>query len=607
MASSRVTQKKWVENFKRSPLVKKDIGKFNIRIAYQLFYGKNDPTYPEDFPHNFEFFYQNQNDNDRGTCIETCLRFLYFIGIRLRKEAVDKQLQLNSADFHMLLKKTYFILRTLAHHNEDLDIGDPYKDNLFDLSYLIRIETGQAQLALFEDMELPQLYRRDSKIPDGYENDESIGKLFDAIESSNGSYFITGKAGTGKSTFIRYFTQKTKKQVLLTAFTGIAAINVAGVTIHSLFNFPFRALLPEDEEIKIFNENDPRRKIIHETNTIVIDEVSMLRADLLQAIDYSLRNNGGNKDKLFGGKQILFVGDVFQLPPVSNESDDVDRYLFNELYNSAYFFDCDAYRDLNPQFFEFTKSHRQKDDLEFVELLDRVRTCVVDRQTLLTLNERVDPAYTPNPEDFAITLTTNNYIARQVNDEKLKTLSVTKYVFEADVKGDFDGRKYPNDLKLELKKNAQVVFVKNDLSGQRRWVNGTIGKIEFIATDVIDVKLPDGTVHALSRETWEHRGYRYDRSKGKIISEAKGTFTQYPIKLAWAITIHKSQGLTFDNVIIDLGSGAFVNGQVYTALSRCRRLSGITLRREIRATDIIHDPRLIEFYNRLTSSAIPKT
>ena len=603
MASSRVIRNKWMENFKKSPLVNKETRKFNKDIAFQLFYGRKHPEYPETYPQGFQEFYNHQNENDRDICIDTCLHFLHFIGIRLSKEAVDKQLQINTADFHKLMTKTFFILKTLAHQPENLDIGNPYKDNLFDLSYLIRIETGQAQLALFEDMELPQLYSRDSKIPDGYENDHTVRTLFEAIETSNDSFFITGKAGTGKSTFIRFFTQKTKKQVLLAAFTGIAAINVGGVTIHSFFNFPFRALLPGDEEIKIFDDNDPRRKIVQEINTIVIDEVSMLRADILQAIDYSLRHNGGDKSRAFGGKQILFVGDVFQLPPISNESDEVDRYLFNELYNSPYFFDCDAYRDLKPHFFEFTKSHRQREDLQFVNLLDKVRTCTVDKQTLSKLNERVDPLYAPMAEEFAITLTTNNYIAQRVNEEQLRQLPFTKHTFNADVKGDFDEKKYPTNLKLELKKNAQVVFIKNDIGGQRRWVNGTIGKIYFIANDVIEVKLPDGSVHAISRETWEHRGYRYDRSKRKIISEAKGTFTQYPIKLAWAITIHKSQGLTFDNVIIDLGQGAFVNGQVYTALSRCRKLKGITLRREIRPTDIIHDSRLIEFYNQLSMPA----
>lgn len=597
MASSRVIRNKWIENFKKCPLVNRRARGFEHRLAYQLFYGKDDPEYPDDYPQNFRGFFEQQYEYDRPTSIEITLRFLDFVGIRLTRKALDEYFNLNSADFHKFMKKAYFILRTLAH-SPALDIGAPFKENIYDLSYLIRIETGQAQLALFEDIDLPELYSRNSKIPEGYDQDEIVQQLFDSIESSNDSFFITGKAGTGKSTFIRYFTQKTKKQVLLTAFTGIAAINVGGVTIHSLFNFPFRALLPGDEGIKIFNESDPRRKMISETDTIIIDEVSMLRADVLQGVDYSLRRNGGNPNKLFGGKQIIFVGDIFQLPPVTNESDDVDRSLFTELYNSPYFFDCDAYRDLNPRFFEFQKSHRQGEDLAFVQLLDAVRTCSVDTDILRKLNKRVDPMYTPDPEAFAITLATNNYIARKVNDQKLRELPFKKFDFEAEVKGEFDERKYPNNLRLELKKNAQVVFIRNDVGGKRRWVNGTIGKIEFIADDVIEVKLADGSVHAISKETWEHRGYRYDRGKGRIISEAKGTFIQYPIKLAWAITIHKSQGLTFDNVIIDLGSGAFVNGQVYTALSRCRKLSGIVLRRGIRHEDIIHDFRLIEFYMR---------
>jgi ATP-dependent exoDNAse (exonuclease V) alpha subunit len=215
---------------------------------------------------------------------------------------------------------------------------------------------------------------------------------------------------------------------------------------------------------------------------------------------------------------------------------------------------------LNPHYFEFTKSYRQKEDLEFVEILDKVRRCEVDDETLSQVNQRYDPHFIPKRTDFTITLTTNNFIANEQNNRRLSELESTKYQFIADSKGDFGDNKGPTNRILELKKDAQVIFTRNDSTGQRRWVNGTIAKIEFIANDIVEVRLPDGSVHQLEKETWEHRGYKYDRSKGKVTSEVKGTFVQYPIKLAWAITIHKSQGLTFDNVIIDLGSGAFVNG-----------------------------------------------
>lgn len=590
-------EKKWIENFARCPLVFKETQTFNKSFAYRLFYGGRTDDYPEDYPSGFQQFYNSHFSFERNEAVETTLRYLNFVGIRLRKEAVQTHLQTVPEDYHVLLKKTYYLLRTLAHSKDNLNISNPYSQNPGDISFYLRIETGQAQLSIF-DMELPELYNKYVKIPDGYENDPVVKALFERIENSNDSFFITGKAGTGKSTFIHFFTQKTGKQVLLTAFTGIAAVNVGGVTVHSFFRFPMRALIPNDDEIKIFEKSDPKRKVIEDIDTIIIDEISMLRADLLEAIDFSLRSNGGDPSKVFGDKQLLFVGDIFQLPPVTNSGDEVEKFLFNELYESPYFFDSDAYKKLNPVSFEFKKAQRQKEDLQFVELLDKVRECKVDAETLNKLNERYHPSYKPKPEDFVITLTTNNRIADEENERRLREIDLNQYVFTALTSGGFDEDKIPTNRNLVLKRHAQVIFTKNDLTGQRRWVNGTIGKIEFVADDIIEVKLSDGSIHAVTKETWEQRGYKYDRAKGKITSEAKGTFTQYPIKLAWAITIHKSQGLTFDNVIIDLGPGTFVNGQLYTALSRCRKLSGIILKRKIRPEDVIQDSRLIEFYNK---------
>jgi len=591
-------EKKWCKNFIKSSLVCQSTMEFESHIAHQLFYGIQTEDYPQGAPHNFNNNHRKWYNCKPEDVLDDIICYLHFIGITISKSNIEKHLAKFPEDYEKLISKCYYIIRSVAHYDNNFDVSKPYFDNVGDLYFLLRIESGESieggQLSLFEDLELPELYNRIKNIPKNYERTKYVLELFKRIEESNDCFFITGKAGTGKSTFIHYFTQNTTKKILLTAFTGIAAINVGGQTLHSFFQFPLKPLMPKDDEIPKFREFTHKYKIIESIDTIIIDEVSMLRSDLLEAIDYSLRENGGDKEKVFGGKQIIFVGDIFQLPPVTDDKDEVDNILFSEVYKSEYIFDSKAYREANPIYLNFNNLIDQKEDREFVALLDFVRECIDDDCVIDTLNSRYMPKSQVDPDEFTIILTSINRIADEENNKRLRELSFSKYIFNAIVSGEFSEDKYPTKRVLELKRYAQVILIKND--PQHRWVNGTLAIIEFIANDVIEIRLQDGSKHELEMEEWENRKYKYDRKKKKVVSQVIGTFKQYPLKLAWAITIHKSQGLTFDNVIIDLGTGAFVNGQLYTALSRCRTLNGIILKKRIKKTDIITDTRILKFH-----------
>jgi len=595
MSNISIVEKKWIENFSKSPLIDEATGLFKKDYAHVLFYERPvESLYPSDFPNDFNSFFRNHNSRDNLSVLNACCVYLNFVGISIDYKKVLEHIRNTPSQFPKFVDKCYYILKSLAH-NQTIELSNPFKDNFREIDYLLRIECGEIQMNLFDEpLYLPDLYSRFTNFPDGYEKNVIVKQLFEKINSTNESFYITGKAGTGKSTFIQYVAKNTRKKLLLCAFTGIAAINVGGQTIHSFFRFPLKPLLPEDDEITRFEQYSKKYKLIQQIETIIIDEVSMLRADILEAIDYSLRINGGNPNKIFGGKQIIFVGDIFQLPPVAGSNDTLEKMLFTEEYKSKYFFDSRAYKKLNPAYFEFKISYRQGTDLEFVQLLDKVRVCDLDDNVLKSLNARVNRHYVPKNDEFVITLTTNNAIAFNENVRRLNELLDTSFKFEAEIENEFKERDYPTNKTLELKRYAQVIFIKNDQAG--RWVNGTIAKVDFISDNFIEVRLQNGSIHKLEKATWENRVFQYDRTKRRIVSELKGKFTQYPIKLAWAVTIHKSQGLTFDKVIIDVGNGAFVNGQMYVALSRCRTLQGITLKRTIRPDDVISDQRIIDFH-----------
>lgn len=422
------------------------------------------------------------------------------------------------------------------------------------------------------------------------ELNEDFKDILDLLEKTRENYFITGRAGTGKSTLLQLFRNTSHKKVVVLAPTGIAAINVKGQTIHSFFGFPPR-LMQANEIQKRRN-----RHLYIKLDTIVIDEISMVRSDILDHIDRFLRVNR-DSPLPFGGVQMVFFGDLFQLPPVVATS--VEKEYFRNQYNSQYFFSSKIIESGWPyQMIELRKIYRQ-DERHFIHLLDAIRTNSVDYDDLETLNERFEPEETHSGP--YITLCSINRIANEINASRLAALTTESEDYLASVTGDFQSRLFPTELNLSLKVGAQVMFLKNDPN--KRFVNGTIGKVIDLKHDSItlNIEKDDGSINEIDlvKHEWEINKYVLSEKNGQIESKTVGTFTQYPIKLAWAITIHKSQGKTFNRVVIDLGRGAFEHGQTYVALSRCTKLRGIVLKKPVRPQDILVDERVVEYYETM--------
>jgi len=413
----------------------------------------------------------------------------------------------------------------------------------------------------------------------------------DILENTTKSMFITGRAGTGKSTLLKLFRNTTRKKIVVVAPTGIAALNVGGQTIHSFFGFPPR-IVPPEEITKRRNH-----KLYKKIDILVIDEISMVRADMLDNIDRFLRNNRENPVP-FGGCQVVFFGDLFQLPPVV--SSDVERQLMQFHYESPYFFSARALNDFDfdLEYLELRKVYRQE-ERHFLRLLDAVRLNQADYEDLDDLNEQYDPLF--SPQDYYITLSARNAKVDKINTIELGKLDTEPYTYIANISGDFKPNNYPTAPTLKLKMGAQVMFIKNDPEGA--FVNGSIGKIVDLGRELIKVSVEqkDGSRKTIEviPDTWEAIKYKMKAGSNmnEVEAEVVGSFEQYPLKLAWAITIHKSQGKTFDKVIIDMGKkGAFEHGQTYVALSRCRTLGGIILKNKITPKDIQVDPQIVEFY-----------
>lgn len=436
-------------------------------------------------------------------------------------------------------------------------------------------------------------------------NNKEFQDALSLIQYTRQSVFLTGKAGTGKSTFLRYICQNIKKKHVVLAPTGIAAINAGGSTLHSFFKLPFHPLLPDDPNLSLqrgrihefFRYTKPQRKLLEELELIIIDEISMVRADLIDAVDRILRVYSRNLREPFGGKQLLLVGDVFQLEPVVKGD---EREILNRFYPTPYFFSARVFSQIDLVSIELQKVYRQTDKV-FVSVLDHIRSNTAGAADLQLLNTRYGTDIEKNEEDMYITLATRRDNVDYINDRKLAELPGDSVTFRGEVTGDFPESSLPTSRELVLKPGAQVIFIKNDFD--RRWVNGTIGVVSGFdeIEETLYIITDDGKECDVKPEHWKNIRYKYNEKKKEIEEEVLGTFSQFPVRLAWAITVHKSQGLTFSRVVIDFTGGVFAGGQAYVALSRCTSLEGIQLKKPVNRADIFVRPEIVNFAERFNN------
>lgn len=420
------------------------------------------------------------------------------------------------------------------------------------------------------------------------EINEQFNHALRLINDSERSVFITGRAGTGKSTLLEYFRATTDKQVVVLAPTGVSAVNVKGQTIHSFFGFKPNITAELARKAASAKLKQKSSELYKRLEMIIIDEISMVRADLFDCIDQFLRVVRKKRTSPFGGVKMVLIGDLYQLPPVVTSA---EQNIFSGHYKSPYFFSSHVFSNMNVAVMELEKIYRQKDE-QFIGILNGIRNNSITDDDIEALNRRYEPDFDPS-DDHYIYLTTVNARAHDINSMKLAQIEAKPHVFSGGIDGEFSEKALPAEMELKLKEGAQVMLLNNDSMG--RWINGTIGTVVDISEGAVSVQLPNGKVEDVLPCTWEMFKYRLDEATKSIETEEIGAFTQFPLKLAWAITIHKSQGKTFDKIMLDLSRGTFATGQAYVALSRCRTLEGIVLTHPFHKKHVMVDPRIVEF------------
>lgn len=443
------------------------------------------------------------------------------------------------------------------------------------------------------------------------EENKAFLQAVELVQYTNKMFYLTGKAGTGKTTFLKYICKETNKNTVVLAPTGVAAVNAGGVTIHSFFGIPpsifvpgdkrLREIVPPDDEdktslFKHFRYNAEKREIIREMELLIIDEISMVRCDLMDVIDAILKVYRKNSAP-FGGVQVLLIGDTFQLPPIARPE---DWHVLGQFYKSPFFFSSRVIEQNAPFYIELQKIYRQNEQ-DFIDLLNRIRVNQLNQTDLMLLNSKVDAAFEPQPNENYITLATHNRMVDDINRRHLQALEGEEKLFEAVISGTFPDSSLPTDKVLKLKPGAQVMFNRNDK--HKRYYNGKIGKVVEMTEVHITVRVDNGEEIRLGQEEWRNVRYTWDAGKRTIEEEEIGTFRQFPLKLAWAVTVHKSQGLTFEHVIADLGS-AFAPGQVYVALSRCTSFNGLVLKSTIGRRAISTDSNVLKFAQKTTPETL---